>query len=182
MMVSRIVRIGGKSKSQLRHELELAGVKLNPAGEELFANAAFTTAAESFQVECVELSVNDLGFTTGVTFEALASIAAELGLALCPLEVGPHLRLQYLDQPEGFLGQPPSQHCAPPGSLTIASPPLNDEYETPKGFYLRKTCGELWLRGYWSGPEQLWSPADRLVFCLRLLSHGRPDELSRALK
>jgi hypothetical protein len=35
--------------------------------------------------------------------------------------------------------------------VTIASPALTDDYETPKGFYLLKICGELWLRGYWSG-------------------------------
>ncbi len=165
MFVIRMVRIGGMSTGELRRELELRGVKVNQAGEELFANPAFTTAKESFSIECVELSVADLGYSTGVTFEALSQKAAELGLALCPLEVGPHLRLQYLDQPEGFLGHPPSEHRAPPGSLTIASPMLSEEYEIPKGFYLRKINGELWLRGYWSGPEHLWSPEDRLVFC-----------------
>jgi hypothetical protein len=165
MFVTRTVRVGGKTRDQLRRELELRGVKLNESGEELFANPAFTTAKESLLIECVELSVADLGFAAGATIEALSKKAAELGLALCPLEVGPHLRLQYLDQPEGFLGYPPSQHRAPPGSLTVASPALAEDHETPKGFYLRKISGVLWLRGYRSGPEHMWSPKDRLVFC-----------------
>ena len=83
---------------------------------------------------------------------------------LCPLELGPHLRLQFTDQPEGSLGQPVSQNCAPPGSLTVASAPLAQDDETPKGFYLRRIEGVLWLRGYRSWPGHIWSPQDMFVF------------------
>ena len=167
MFVSRIVVVGGKSRDRLRQELELSGVKLNRSAEELFANPAFVPSQESFLLECVAHSVADLGLAAAATKEIIWNRAAELGLALCPLETGPYLRLQYLDQPEGFLGYPPSRHRAPPGSLTIASPPLSEDLEAPKGFYLRRIRGELWLRGYRSGPEHVWSPEDRLVFCSR---------------
>jgi hypothetical protein len=84
---------------------------------------------------------------------------------LCPLELGPHPRLQFLDQPEGHLGHPSSKHRAPHGSITVASRPLTEDYETPKGFYLRRIDGVLWLRGYCSAPDDIWNPEDRLVFC-----------------
>jgi hypothetical protein len=165
VFASRFVQIGGKSRSELRRELELRGVKLNHYGEQIFANPAFTTSAESYVLECVEASVADLGHPGGATMEAIVRSASELGLALCPLEVGPHLRLQYLDQPEGLLGHPPSKHRVPPGSLTVASPALSEDHDEPKGFYLRRINSELWLRGYRAGPEHVWSAEGRLVFC-----------------
>jgi hypothetical protein len=41
---------------------------------------------------------------------------------------------------------------------------LVEDDEFPKGFYLRRIDGVLWLRGYRSGPAHVWSPDDRLVF------------------
>jgi len=72
--------------------------------------------------------------------------------------------MQFLDQPEGSAGFSATQHRAPPGSITIASSPLDDSDETPKGFYLRRIDGVLWLRGYWSWPGNIWRPEDVLVF------------------
>jgi hypothetical protein len=116
-------------------------------------------------MEIVELSAASLGLHNGATFAQIIENAVGIGLAYCPLEVGPHLRLQFTDQSEGRLGQPLSQHCAPPGSVTVASAPLTDDNDTPKGFYLRRIEGVLWLRGYRSSPEHNWSPADRFAFC-----------------
>lgn len=165
MIASRTIRVGGASKGELRRRFELRGIRLNEAGEELFANPAFTTSAESYLLECVEVTVSDLDHPAGAPMAAVLRSAGNLGLMLCPIEAGPHYRLQYLDQPEGFLGHPPSQHRAPPGSLTIVSPALSPSHTTPKGFYLRKISGELWLRGYRSGSEHVWDLEDRLVFC-----------------
>jgi len=112
----------------------------------------------------LSLSVAELGFPDGATFAKIVERATRNGLLLCPLELGPHLRLQFTDQPEGSLGQPVSQNCAPPGSLTVASAPLAQDDETPKGFYLRRIEGVLWLRGYRSWPGHIWSPQDMFVF------------------
>jgi hypothetical protein len=87
-----------------------------------------------------------------------------MGLTECPLELGPHLRLQFLDQPDGTDGMPLTHGRAPPGSITVASPPLDDRDETAKGFYLRRVDAVLWLRGYWSWPGHVWTPEDVLVF------------------
>lgn len=163
--VARTVRMGGTSKSELLAELQCHGIQLNEYGRDLFAHSLFTTSPVVSQVETVELAVANLGYLQGATFDRIHERASELGLTLCPLELGPHLRLQFLDQPEGHLGQPPSKHRAPPGSITVASRPLTEDHDTPKGFYLRRIDGVLWLRGYRSAPEDLWRPEDRLVFC-----------------
>lgn len=161
---TRLARVGGVPKEELLSRLQEANVQLNEAAQALFADARFTTSSVSSFVETVQIPVAALGFPEGATFAKVLERAASNGLIPCTVELGPHLRLQFTDQPEGFLGQPASQHCAPPGSVTLASEPLAEDDETPKGFYLRRIEGDLWLRGYrsWSGHN--WSPQDVFVF------------------
>lgn len=161
---TRVVRIGGLTKDELLTQLQAAGVRLNEAGQTLFADERFTTAPISSSVEVVETAVAGLGLPDGATFARIVEQAAGRGLTLCPLELGPHLRLQFTDQPEGHVGQPPTRHRAPPGSLTVASAPLADDEDTPKGFYLRRIEGALWLRGYRAPPEHHYWPEDRFAF------------------
>ena len=103
-------------------------------------------------------------FGVGGTYDQLTARALASGFVECPLEVGPYLRLQFLDQAEGSVGFPATKHRAPPGSITVASVPLDDRDETPKGFYLRRIDGVLWLRGYWSHPDNAWRPDDVLIY------------------
>jgi hypothetical protein len=159
-----MVRIGGVTRAELLSRLQRAGVLLNEAAETLFADDRFTTSLLSTSVEVVSFSVAELGFPDGASFGDIVERANNIGLLLCPLEVGPHLRLQFIYQPEGFIGQPVSQNCAPPGSLTVASAPLAQDDDSPKGFYLRRIEGALWLRGYRSWAGHIWSPRDRLAF------------------
>ncbi len=158
------LRIGGVSKEQLLSRLDQSGVSLNDAARTLFASALFTTRPDPILVSYVELTVSDLGFDNGATFPELEQKAESKGYVLPPVELGPHLRLHYQSQPEGFVGMPATEHRAPPGSITIASPPLTEDDSFPKGFYLRKINGVLWLRGYWSDLDHVWAPEDRLVF------------------
>jgi hypothetical protein len=172
--VTRIIRVGDMSKAELLAEFERRGIELNEAGHELFAHDSFTTSKTKLLFVTVEISVADLGYPQGATMTQIHERAAKLGLALCPLELGPHLRLQFHDQPDGCRGYPPSQHGAPPGSITVASRQLTEDDDIPKGFYLRRINGVLRLRGYWSGPDHVWSPEDRLVFTLSCNSRNLP--------
>jgi hypothetical protein len=175
--IKRLIRVGGVGKAELLSRLQRAGVRLNDAAQALFADDRFTTAPVSSLIEVAELSVANLGLPDGATIAPIVERAAGLGLVACPLELGPHLRLQYTDQPEGFLGQPPSRHRAPPGSVTIASAPLDDGEDTPKGFYLRRIEGALWLRGYRSWDGHVWSPEDVFVFARRVHQPAPPDAI-----
>lgn len=112
----------------------------------------------------METSVEGLGFARGAAMGEILARAGRLGLGLCPLELGPWLRLEYLDQPEGNAGQPARPGQAPAGAITIVSAALVEDDGFPKGFYLRRIDGVLWLRGYLSGPAHVWSPDDRLIF------------------
>ncbi|MEK9157160.1 MAG: hypothetical protein AAB448_03470 [Patescibacteria group bacterium] len=47
----------------------------------------------------IRLFVNDLGFPSGATTKQIYAKAKALGLELCPPEVGPQFRLQYISRP-----------------------------------------------------------------------------------
>lgn len=163
-MIPSSVTIGGMGKEELRSALRRHGAQLNAAAETLFEDRRFTTLGRSAIVEIVARSVAELGFVEGATYDGLVARARELGLAECPLELGPHLRMQFPDQPDAADGKPLTHGRAPPGSLTVASPALDDTDATPKGFYLRRVDGVSWLRGYRSWSGHVWSPGDVLVF------------------
>ncbi|NOX31031.1 MAG: hypothetical protein GXP35_13440 [Actinobacteria bacterium] len=118
---------------------------MNDYARDLFADATFTISSEVRQVQVVLVSLPEIGLPAGGLFDEILSQAATLGLEPCPLEVAPHLRLSYLDQPRGPY-------------LTVASLELRPGPETPNGFYLRHLDDGLWLRGYESGPENLYPP------------------------
>jgi hypothetical protein len=164
MTVPSAVHIGGTSKGDLLAVLREHGIRLNTAADALFDDHRFTTLDGSRVIEIVIRSVADLGFERGATYGELTTRASGLGWVECPLEVGPHLRLQFLDQPEAPAASRAATQRAPPGSITVASPPLDDTDETPKGFYLMRFDGALWLRGYWSAADHVWSPDDVLLF------------------
>ena len=168
--ILRTVTVGGLTPSQLVHALRTNAIALNELAERLLASAQFTTSPTPYSVPTVELTVGDLGFPRGATSAEFYARAGELGLGLGPLELGPHLRLQYRDQPEGASGQPVRRHQAPSGSITIASATLADDDDFPNGFYVRRIEGVLWLRGYRSWPQHVWEADDRFIF----VTH--PDE------
>ena len=158
------VRVGGVEKSMLLANIRAQGIQLNRAAELLFEDPRFVTSVAHRVVRLRYFCVSDLGYPHGAIYPEIVRRAEAQGCVECPLELGPHLRLQFLDQAEG--GAPSTQGCAPPGSLTIASVPLDTSETTPKGFYLRRVADVLWLRGYWSPLDHIWGPGDRFVFAL----------------
>ena len=161
---TRIVQVGGVGKPDLLSKLRDEGVELNPIAIQLFSHAGFQTRIEQRPLSVVQLSAAELGFSRGGTFIDICSRALAGGYSLCPLELGPHFRLAFTDQQEGFLGQPLSQNCAPPGSVTVASKPISEDDDVPKGFYLRVIEGIPWLRGYRSWSGHMWAPTDVFAF------------------
>lgn len=159
--------IGGVTKVELLDRLRSAGVSINPIGMQLFENESFLTLDSPMTVESVQVSVRELGLPQGGLWAQIVDAAARHDLTLCPLELGPHLRLNLLDQEEGAVGAAETKHQAPPGAITIASAPLGEDDDVPKGFYLRRIEGTLWLRGYKSWPGHVWQPQNVLVFACK---------------
>lgn len=161
---TKTIEIGGQTKWQLIQKLQAHSISMNEFGEKLICDDKFTTSESKYSLTIIELSVRNLGFPNGATMPQLFKQATDLGLELCPLELGPYLRLEYLDQPEGNITDSFQLNQAPSGSITIASQIVTDDDDFPKGFYLRKIDGVLWLRGYLADDLHVWNPDDQFIF------------------
>jgi hypothetical protein len=151
--ITRIVRVGGMSKPELLAEFHARGIELNEAARRLFAHDSFTTSDVASLAHTVEVSVVDLGCIRGASGRAW------------PVFVSSRTRSASADsasRPAGGLHR--LFAIAALGAITVASMQLSDDDGIPKGLYLRRINGVLWLRGYWSGPDHIWSPENRLVF------------------
>ncbi len=122
----RTITLGAfKSVKSLRKALKQSGFRIGSWARQLLVSRAFTLAGEETEVDLVRITVAELGFPKGATLQKIYDRAQELGLELCPAEVGPALRLQYPDQPRGEL-------------LTVAMEPIADSVDSPCVF-----CVEL---------------------------------------
>jgi hypothetical protein len=160
-----VVRVGADDGAALLARLTRAGVRLNPLAEALLLDPRMDSPRPQ-DVAVVVASVAALGLPDGGTFAQLTAAAAAQGLGLCPLALGPWLRLQRQDSHEPPRPAQQVAGQAPPGAITVASSPPPDEEDIPWGFYLRRIDGEPWLRAYrcWSGHR--WAPTDHLAFAI----------------
>lgn len=129
------------------HKRANCGIKKHP--DQLLSK--ITIAKEPTVLDLVRCSVAELGFKDGAYFKDIVVRAQELGLSLCPSEVGPQLCLLYHDQPLGEW-------------TAVAMEPIMDS----DGYLLifaveRCSVGPL-LSAYWGDPSDYWCPDDCLVF------------------
>ena len=120
--------------------------------DEILGRPAFPFSKEKAEVDLVVLSVADLGFATkGASLRDIHSHALALGLELCPSEVGPVLRLNYLNQPVGEF-------------LHIAMRPIGRYTGELVDFTLANGGAGLLLVGADGRPEVILPGAARFVF------------------
>jgi len=142
-----------KDLKALRAALKSAKCKMSDYAIDVLGKPAFTLASEQTEVDLVVRSVEELGFEGNATFAQIRAKAVELGLELCPAEVGPALRLAYKKQPryERF---------------RIAMEAITDS----DGDHIILGVGHdydgLWLRWFNGDPDFVWSDEDRFVFVL----------------
>lgn len=159
------LRVGGQTRTELTRRLGEAGVLLNAHAETLLEHPAFDDPEPRvLQVEL--LTVADLGLPEGGTLPQVLAAGADLGLAPCPLETAPYLRLAMPDQagaPDSVL----SAGRAPTGAVHVVSAPVSEDVEHPKGFYLRVVDGQAWLRGFRCDDTYVWGPEQRVALVRR---------------
>lgn len=152
--------IGGRSSKDLQRELEVGGFKVSSYAEDILKSSKFTTLNKPENIDLVRLRIKDLGFSShdiDITTDRLYRRAQELGLELCPAEVGPHLRLTNTDQSMGDW-------------FYIGMKPINDRLGVSDVFRLDRLEDGLWLRAGWGGwpiPTGEWNPNYEFVFRLR---------------
>lgn len=147
--------IGGQSARDLQKDLKKDQINISGVAEKMLKHKDFTTLKNPEKVTLVRLKVRDLFSDERTrTTDQIYQRAAELGLELCPAEVGPHLRLKYSDQPIGEW-------------ICIGMEPIVDSDGNPRIFDLGRFEDGLWLRSSWARPDDGWSPDDEFVFRLR---------------
>ena len=72
-----------------RRALKTAGQRIGDCANDLLGQRAFKAAAKETEADLVVVSVAELGFPNGATRQDIYRRAQELGLMLCPPEVGP---------------------------------------------------------------------------------------------
>jgi len=154
MIKRETVEIGGKSVDQLEKEMEQAGIHVYDYAKDMLHSKDFTTLPTPVNIDTVRLQVSDLGFSSSATTDQIYAKAKELGLELCPAEVGPHKRLKDINQPMGDWEY-------------IAMKQIADRNGYPDVFFLLRAGDGLWLHYYWALPDDTWFPYYQFVFSLR---------------
>jgi len=131
--------------------IEDAGKKVSEWAKDMLGKKAFTAASQEMKVELVKLTVRDLGFAETTRYDKICERALQLGLQLCPNEVGPQLRLQYVDQPNGeWIWVAMEAIRASDGDLSL--------------FGVEHDGNDLWLNGSCADPGDLFDPDNTFVF------------------
>ena len=144
--------IGGKTVDQLRAEMKERDINYT---DDMLKK--MPTLPNPEQATLIRLKVGDLGFTSSPTTDDVYARAAELGLELCPAEVGPHQRLQDTEQPLG-------------NWYRIAMEQIAGRHGYPSVFDLARDGDGLWLDSDWVGPDGRWHLGIEFVFRLRNVS------------
>ena len=147
-------------RDELEKILEENNIRTNRYAEEYFSHPGFSTEiAESCSIAIV--SLEEIGLGDGGTLNVISEHMSGLGLKVCPANAGLFLRLAWKEQTQSSNSVLSGTHEAPDQAVTVFSEPLERSDDFPKGLYLRKVDGDLWLRGYVCDDSYTF-PADAL--------------------
>jgi len=143
---------GLKTAEEFRRVLRDGEFRLSDWASDILGKPAFKAADEETEVDLVKVTVAELGFKKGARRNQIYERARDLGLELCPPEVGPQLRLQYQDQPNGEW-------------ILVAMEPIVDSDGDPRLFLVERSDSGLWLSSFWGDPGGFWDAGRQWVFC-----------------
>jgi|GEM_PF-842094 len=124
---------GLRSTDDFLNALGTARCNTPSEASDILAKPQFEISSKKTEVDLVIASARDLGLTVeNPTLGQIYDQAIELCLDICPAEVGPQLRLQYLDQPDGEW-------------LHMAMVPIGGSDSRLHVFSVRKNISVLWL-------------------------------------
>lgn len=147
-------------KKVTAQQLEKAGYKVSDWAKDLLSKTKFKKET----LNLVNISVAELGFPDGATRQQIYDKAKELGLEFCPASVGPVLRMEYQDQPNGE-------------RLLIGMEPVTVSVGNLRVFGVERDDGDRWLNRHYDDPEDVWDGRNRWVFSLSKLASGSLDTL-----
>ena len=143
------IELSTKSPEEYTRELREQGFQTYDYAQDMLNK--METLKQKEKIDLVSFSVGQLGFPNGATLVQIYDKAKELDLELCPPQVGPELRLNYKDQPNGEW-------------LRIAMEAISGRDGRPRVFRVVSNDGGLWLCHYWSPLDSEWASFNRFVF------------------
>jgi len=114
--------------------------------------------------------INGLVFKNGANLLEIIKEAQIIGLNLYSVEVTQLLRLNYQQTDTQGIKR---QFKTPERAVTVVSEILKDQVSFPKGFYLRKIDGELWLRAYICDYEHIFESHEYFIFERQVINEVR---------
>jgi hypothetical protein len=161
---NKTIKYGAVSKGDLSKKVAKEQ-NLGDWAKDMMTKPAFTTVDTEGTADLVFLSLKDLGFTESprtdefMTAQFCADWSAKhldgQVIELCLPEDGPHLRLQYNEQPKGEI-------------VWMAMERITDSDGKPDVFYVKRhDDGVRWLSAGCAFPDSRWSLDYRVVFRLR---------------
>ncbi len=126
---------------------------VSPWAQEIWNKVKYPVKKQT--IDLVKITVGELFDDTNIhTTKEIYAKAKKMGLDLCPPQVGPQLRFDYKDQPEGEW-------------LTVAMKPIADSDGGPSVFDVGRFGDDLRLDDRWTRPDNEWDPGNRFVFSVR---------------
>jgi len=147
LKIWKTIKIGtGLQPSDFEEAIKEKDCIVSDWAKDIISKPAFTVSQEEQEIKLVKLTVRELGFEEGATTKEIYERAQELVFKLCPAEVGPQLRLQYLDQPKGEW-------------IRVAMKPITDSGGDLGVFRVAHGDGGRYLACLCGIPDRYW-PAD----------------------
>ena len=147
--------IGGMNVEKLEEAMDQANMQIDAyTKQHVLESKDSSTSKTKERIDLVRLTVEDLGFLKNATYEQIVQRAKELGLELCPAEVGPHYRLQYTDQPMNEW-------------VYVGMRPISGADGGSRVFRVERDDDGMWLSYGWADPTDVWFPSDQFLFRLR---------------
>ncbi len=146
--------IGGKTSKELRELMQKNHIKLSDYAENELDVPDFVTSKQSEEVDLIKLKVEDLGLGEAPTTDEIYNRIKELGLELCPPEVGPRYLLAHLDQAMGDW-------------VAVGMKPVADQEGRHYVLNVGRSSDSLWLNDVWARPDFEWNPHYQFLFRVR---------------
>lgn len=92
-----------RTPTDFREALKRSKMEISDTASETLNKSVFILEKKDREYELVLTSAFELGFLEDTAYEDICKRAKDLGLHMCPPEIGPLLRLQYTDQRGWYL-------------------------------------------------------------------------------
>lgn len=155
--IFRCIRFGPdlKTADDFFRAFDARGVKVGDWARDMMSKPAFAKSLENARPDeefdlVVRTTVELVGENRNATTAEVFAGAKRLGLEKCPAWVGPKLRLDYQDQPNGEV-------------FLLYMEPITDSDGGLGVFSVERDDYGLWLHSYYDYSDSLWVASDRWV-------------------